>query len=355
MFNENINILVIIPSLEPDNKLLQLLESLQANLQKQENPKIQANILIVDDGSGVEYFRIFEQAQKQYGCELLRHAVNLGKGRALKTAFNYFLNNFSDFHGVVTVDSDGQHTSKDIIRCIKELSDGNSLILGCRDFNSKNVPFKSLIGNKITRKIFGFLCGIKVSDTQTGLRAIPTELVRTMISIPGERFEYEMNMLAECGNRKIKISEVPIDTIYSQNNKGTHFNPILDSIRIYKIFVKYAVSAISSSLIDIALFTMFVFISKEIFLEYILFSTIVARIFSSLYNYLINRKIVFAGNQGRNTLLKYYALSISIMIISGFSTTFLFNLTLFNEVGSKVFVDMVLFLLSYYVQKKWIF
>lgn len=357
MYEQRIKVSIIVPSLEPDNRLLKLLDDLKRDLAKQENLEIEANIIIVDDGSGLggEYSYIFEEAQKLYDCVVLRHAVNLGKGRALKTAFNYFLNKHPDYHGVITADSDGQHTASDIIKCINELYDKRTIILGCRNFNNKNIPFKSSFGNKLTKVIFAFLCGKKVSDTQTGLRAVPTDLIKKIITVQGERFEYEMNVLAECANRRYKINEVPIETIYIENNKGTHFHPILDSIKIYKIFLKYILSAISSFIIDIALFSIFILLTKEFFIAYIFISTIMARVFSSLFNYFVNKNIVFAGNQSKNSLLKYYGLVLSIMTFSGALTTLLFSLSIFSEVSSKVIIDTILFLLSYYVQKKWIF
>ena len=355
MANQITKTVIVIPSLQPGDNLFHLLDNLQLCLSKQENSSIQANILIVDDGSGADYYHIFNQIEDQYNCKVIRHAVNLGKGRALKTAFNYYLNEYPDFHGIVTADSDGQHTAEDIIKCIKSFSETNAFTLGCRDFKGKDVPLTNLMGNKLTRCVFSFLCGVKVTDTQTGLRILPTELVKSMITIPGERFEYEMNMLVECGNKKIKIKEVPIETVYLNENKSSHFNVVLDSIRIYRTFIKYILSALSSFLLDIALFAIIVLITKEHFLSYILISTVTARVISSFYNYIVNKNIVFASNKSRNTLVKYYVLAVCIMVLSGFLTTSLFDLSFFNEVSSKVLVDMVLFLLSYYVQRKWIF
>jgi len=351
---KKIKAIIVIPALEPGERFIQLLESLHTCLLKPENLNIRADILIVDDGSGEKYQDIFKEAESKYNCVLLKHAINLGKGRALKTAFNYFLINYPDYDGIVTADSDGQHAAEDIIACAFALSNNDSLILGCRDFNSKGVPTTNMLGNKLTRCVFNYLCGVKVSDTQTGLRALPAELVKTLIMVPGERFEYEMNMLVECGNKKIKIKEVPIKTIYL-DNKSSHFNLVLDSIRVYKTFIKYILSAMSSFILDIALFAVIVYITKEIFPAYILISTVAARVISSFYNYMVNKNIVFAGNKRRNTLVKYYILAACVMLASGFLTTSLYDLSFFNEVGSKILVDTVLFLLSYYVQRKWIF
>ena len=126
---------LIIPSLEPDEKLPRLLEQLHA-------AGIQ-NIVLVDDGSGPAYAHFFEEAQQRWGCPVLRHAVNLGKGRALKTAFNYCLNTWPDAPGCVTADSDGQHTPECILKVMKALTERpDALILGCRDFDEKDVPLR---------------------------------------------------------------------------------------------------------------------------------------------------------------------------------------------------------------------
>ena len=102
---------VIIPSYEPDERMTELMEHLKcADI---------GPVVIVDDGSeGETYQEIFRMAQTQFGYTVLHHAVNLGKGRALKTAFNYCLNTWPGMLGCVTIDSDGQHTVKDMCACM---------------------------------------------------------------------------------------------------------------------------------------------------------------------------------------------------------------------------------------------
>ena len=158
---------VIIPSLEPDERLPRLLaEMREAGIE---------NIVLVDDGSGPDYAPVFERAQREFGCTVLRHAVNLGKGRALKTAFNHCLNTWPNAPGAITADSDGQHSAADILRFMEELAaHPDSLLLGCRNFDDAGVPFNSRWGNKITCFMFKALCGVSVSDTQTGLRGVPS-------------------------------------------------------------------------------------------------------------------------------------------------------------------------------------
>lgn len=358
---EVIKICVVIPSFEPNNNLLTLLENLRSYLCEREDFPLKTEIILVDDGSGLNYANFFKQAEDYYGCILLRHAVNLGKGRALKTAFNYYLNEFSDFDGVVTVDSDGQHIPEDIFRCINCFSDcssQSSLILGCRNFDDNAVPVKSLVGNKLTRSVFRFLCGVSLSDTQTGLRVIPTELVKTMIVIPGERFEYETNMLIRCKQENIELREVPIQAIYVNNNNGTHFNSLVDSLKIYAVFLKYALSSLLSFGIDVGFFSLFNEFFRSLSSQYILYATILARIISSLCNYSINKSIVFGKpDKGFSiiTMIKYYTLALFIMFASGFLTTFLFRYSPLNEIFSKMIVDTILFLTSYYVQQNWVF
>lgn len=224
---------IIIPAYEPDNRLLKLLNDINTcNL---------GPVIIVDDGSGSEFSDIFSKA---YSCiktkkgVILTHSHNMGKGCALKTAFTYVLDTYPSAIGVVTADSDGQHTTE----CIKSVIDtlatnSNSLILGVRSFNEPEIPWKSRLGNKLTSQIFYFAAGIKISDTQTGLRGIPISFVRNLIDIKGERFEFETNMLLE-SIKDYPIIEVPIKTIYeSKYNHQTHFDPIKDSIKIYRIIV----------------------------------------------------------------------------------------------------------------------
>ncbi len=246
---------VIIPAYEPDEKMIRLLQTLQeAGIER---------IVVVDDGSGNEYRNLFEQA-KQLGAIVLTHAVNLGKGRALKTAFNEVLNRYPEAIGAITADSDGQHTPACIQKCMEAMEkEPEKLILGCRNFDQDNVPAKSEWGNKITRQVLKYLCGVAVSDTQTGLRGIPAAFMRHLMNVKGERFEFETYMLLEAGEQKVGICEVPIETVYLNDNKGSHFNPLLDSARIYLVFAKFLFSSLSSCIIDLVLFALFCSLTKE--------------------------------------------------------------------------------------------
>lgn len=223
------DITIIIPSLNPDEKFHRTLDSI---LEKGFH-----NIVVVDDGSDNDHKEPFQYAEAK-GCKVLVHPVNKGKGRALKTAFEYCLQQ-ENCIGVITVDGDGQHGAADIYQCGAAMLSLDEVVLGCRDFSEPQVPFKSKYGNNITKFAFKVLCGIKISDTQTGLRAIPAKDLAVMPEIAGERFEYETNMLLEMKSKGISWAEQKIETIYLDDNASSHFHPFRDSWKIYKIIFKY--------------------------------------------------------------------------------------------------------------------
>ncbi|MBO4457342.1 MAG: bifunctional glycosyltransferase family 2/GtrA family protein [Butyrivibrio sp.] len=343
---------VIIPAYEPDEKLIKLVSEL---VEEKVEP-----IVVVDDGSGfAEYGRIFDEARK-LGAVVLRNAVNMGKGRALKHAFNHCLNEYENLVGVVTADSDGQHSVKDIKKCREVLTDNcDALVLGVRDFDGAGIPARSVFGNKTTSRVMRIFLGLKISDTQTGLRGIGAHFMRYLLTEKGERFEFEMNMLIATKERDIRIIEVPIDTIYLEENRSSHFNPLRDSLRIYAVFFEFLLSSTSSSLLDMLLFGVFcaLFTRMHISVGYIMLATVFARVISATYNFLINYEVVFKGKKERSkAAVSYFALAVVIMLISGFAVTvghsFFFMIP---EICIKVPVDCLLFLLSFYVQREFVY
>lgn len=349
------NVSIIIPAYEPDENLIKIVADLKTNGFE--------SIVIVDDGSGEKYKSIFSTVKNEYGCELIIHNVNMGKGRALKDAFNYVLNKNESIIGVITADSDGQHSCDSINKVYKGLmSNPDSLILGVRNFDGKDIPFKSVFGNKLTRFICRYLCGLNISDTQTGLRGIPKEAMRQFLTTKGERFEFETYMLIET-KEFCEIKEVEIETIYdSKENHVTHFDPLRDSIRIYtifgRIFTKYLFSSLSSFVLDIMIFSICCKMFKSWNpVYYVTAATVVGRVVSATYNYLINYTFVFNSKKSKKrSLVSYVALAAVQMVVSAGIVTFL--VYLFNtaaETGIKIAVDTVLFFVSYYIQRRVVF
>lgn len=343
---------IIIPSYEPDEKLPALLKQLrEAGFE---------NIVLVDDGSGAEYMHFFEEAEKIYGCSVLHHAVNQGKGRALKTAFNYCLGRYDGLPGAVTADSDGQHSPECILLCAQALlMHPKALILGCRCFEGEDVPARSEFGNKCTRVVMKYLTGITVSDTQTGLRGIPFFFMEQLLNVKGERFEFETNMLLETKVRKISIVEVPIRTIYLEENKTSHFNPVRDSIKIYLIFGKFLFSSLSSSVVDLALFTLLCFLLRGRQwggITYVMAATAFARVLSALYNYLLNLKVVFQSKSPvKSSLPRYVLLAAVQMSLSAVIVGYLCTIFHGAEVLVKIPVDVLLFFLSFLIQREFVY
>ena len=291
---------------------------------------------------------------------LPHHAVNQGKGRALKTAFNYCLGEFPGMPGVITADSDGQHSPACILSCVDAmLMHPDALVLGCRCFEGEEVPVRSEFGNKCTRVVMKYLTGITVSDTQTGLRGIPVSFMEQLLKVKGERFEFETNMLLETKRRKMPIVEVPIRTIYIEENKTSHFNPIRDSVKIYMIFGKFLFSSLSSSVVDLALFSLFCFLLKDMQwgrITYVMAATVFARILSALYNYLLNLKVVFQSESPvKSTLPRYVLLAAVQMSLSALLVGKLYPMFGGTEVLVKIPVDVVLFFLSFVIQREFVY
>lgn len=351
------NIVLLIPALNSDEKLLKLVDGLLKEEFK--------NFFVVNDGSDAKFLPIFEQlkAKEKDGANIhiFTHFKNFGKGRALKNAFNQIYTVFPDFECVVTLDADGQHSVEDIIKVAEStLSHPDSLVLGSREFG-KDVPFRSKFGNILTRNVMKVLCGISVRDTQTGLRGFSKQTLVEFLDIPGERYEYEMNVLLATKEKCIPIVEETIQTIYLDDNKSSHFNPIKDSIRIYSLFFKYIISSLLAFVVDIVMFAIFVKIFKNItYAMYIYIATVLARILSSYVNFLVNKNGVFkAKNRTKSENIKalvgYYILVAINVVISSLCVNAIVKGAGWNETATKLLIDMVLFVMNFVIQREFIF
>lgn len=349
--NDLRQIAVLIPSYNPDEKLV----SLAKELLREDF----FEILIVDDGGGEPYAHIFAEL-KSMGCRVVTHTINMGKGRALKTGFKDLLARGCSIRGVVTADADGQHLIKDIKRVAEATLDSQStVILGRRVFAGK-VPLKSRFGNTITRNIFNFVSGQKIFDTQTGLRGFPISTLPALLALSGERYEYEMNMLLEASNLGLKLSEVEIETVYHNGNSGSHFNAIKDSWRIYRLIIMFGGSSLISFLIDYALYALFLTlipVQHETWLTNAVLATIAARVISSTVNFMINRNVIFAKGKKQNLrrhLIGYYVLAVCILVVNSFLVNWFISLGI-DEYLAKLPVEVILFFISFILQKRVVF
>ena len=352
---------VVLPSLDPDEKLIAVVDGLLEHGF--------TDIILVNDGSKPENLHYFTDLDAQHPeIHLLHHEVNRGKGAALKTAFTWFLENRPDGFGVVTVDGDNQHHPADTRACCEHMMETGKVVLGCRDFNQADVPARSSFGNKTTSAVFKIFVGMTISDTQTGLRAIPRDILKVFTQVQGDRFEYETNMLLSMKTNGIAFDEVKIRTVYIEENASSHFHPIRDSWRIYKLilahFFRYALSSIASFFVETGLVFVLNLILRLV-LQDPLLNTVVtygSRLMSSVFNFFLNKNMVFRSTAStRKVMVRYYALAIPQMVLQGLLNGILYDkLNIASEAsGMRTLIHIgvmcVLFFVSFFVQQRWVF
>ncbi|MDW7656319.1 MAG: bifunctional glycosyltransferase family 2/GtrA family protein [Bacillota bacterium] len=334
---------ILIPAYKPDSQMISLIrELIDTGFTR---------LLVVNDGSGPEYDACFNEAEA-LGCKVLRHAINMGKGRALKTGLNEaMLSGYAD-RGIITADADGQHAPRDIYRVALAMQESpEALVLGVRRFTGK-VPIRNKMGNAITRGVFALVNGNGIMDTQTGLRGIPLRHLPLMLSLKGERYEYEMNMLLEARPNDVHMVQVPIDTIYIEGNKSSHYHPFIDSVRIYALILRYILSSIVAGIVDYGVFAVMHLSFPRLLIE----SVVVARILSSIVNFMINRKIVFRQKGTvAHAAFRYYSLVVFIMLCSyGLIWTLSGPLGL-NVFLAKIITDAILSIVSFFAQREFVY
>ncbi|MBR6748862.1 MAG: bifunctional glycosyltransferase family 2/GtrA family protein [Clostridia bacterium] len=350
------NSLVIIPALNPAPELVDYVHQLLTSGIP--------GVIVVNDGSREDCLPVFEKLQAMEGCTVLTHPQNRGKGCALKTAYAYVLETpaLADYDGVVTADADGQHHVKDVCNLAAALKkDEKQLILGVRDLGQENVPTRSKIGNRLTSFGFYLLYGARLGDTQTGLRATPRTLLQWSIDIQGDRFEYEMNVLIGAVRDHIGYREIPIRTIYFDNNSGSHLHAVKDSWRIFVILMsglgRYTGAAAASAVLDVLVFWLsyrFLFSQLPTATCY-LAAVVLARVMSSVLNFVLNRCYVFNGKHSIRILMRYYSLWGAQLLCSYLLLMFFESFIPWPALLIKIIVDGILAILSYQVQLRWVF
>lgn len=365
----------LIPAYKPNENLISFIQSLEAR---------GLRVVVVNDGSGEDYLPLFHKIQEQSLATVIHLEKNQGKGAALKAGLSYLNTVNADFQ-VITLDVDGQHSLQDAIFLLqKSLENEGSLLLGSRA-QSKDSPLRSRIGNYITKKVFSLTTGVRVEDTQTGMRAFSKQLIPKLLKIQGNRYEYEMNMLLDFAKEGIPIKEYSIETIYINDNEESHFDTVKDSIRIYSQILKFASSSLVSFCIDFLLYSLSFALSGKL-----AFSNAFARLISLHCNFFMNKNYIFKdtfGNTGikkasfsghsenveygENTIekehvelekrenlkeyLSYLGLALSLFAINTLLLSAIAEVLGINAYLSKILTEVLLFILSYFVQKHLIF
>ena len=336
-------LVVLIPAYRPSESLLEVVRALAE--------KSFAEIVVVDDGSGAEFRELFAQVAELKRVELLRHATNLGKGAALKTGLNYALCRYDDLAGVVTADADGQHDPNDIERVGESLlAHPDRLILGCRAFKGE-IPLRSRIGNMATSAIMHALMGRKMRDTQTGLRGIPAEFAPRLLKIEANGYEFELEMLISAHKLGVELIEEPIRTIYQKGNPSSHFNPVIDSMKIYFILLRFGSVSLFTALLD-----NLVFILARHQGASVLTAQILGRALGVAFNYSMVRSSVFYSHQRHKSTLPKYLLLVAASGSVSYGGIRLISAKFgIDAVPAKLMVESLLFLVNFAVQRMFIF
>ena len=336
---------VLIPAYKPSSELIPVCQTLCAS------GEISA-VVVVDDGSGEAYESTFCQLRSMPGVIVLQHITNLGKGAALKTGMNFIACSFKPSVGVVTADADGQHAVEDILRVGKTLSEQSSrLVVGGRLFDN-DVPLRSRLGNTATKYVMRAFIGCNVSDTQSGLRGIPMSFVPVLLHSKATRYDFELDMLLKWHQKgNGGICEVPIRTIYIDGNSSSHFNPLLDSMRVYFVFLRFA----STSLLTAGIDNLTFFIWFAI-LHQVLACFLIGRAVAGVFNYYVNKKEVFHSKVKNSFAVPRYLIA---MIIAGFASYFalrgLMAVCGLTVLVSKVIAEGTLFFFSFIIQRTFVF
>lgn len=334
---------ILIPAYNPDRRLLTLVNALQQRTAEDQL------ILVVDDGS--ETNEVFAELPTSNHLKVVRHDVNQGKGAALKTGFRWVLEHCPETLGVITADADGQHLPDDIVAVMHAFSEQpHALWLGSRDFSEKGIPFRSWLGNNFARITFRVGLRINIPDTQTGLRGIPRSLLKELIDVPSNRFEFELDMLMIAKREELEFESLPIQTVYEHGNKTSNFKPLQDSALIYKKFLKFSGVGIASAAIDYGLFALIYGFTGEILL-----AIAAARLCSGIFNFSLNRQWVFGRGGSLFRDASQYTLLAAVLVAANYVLTKSLLWIGISPFIGKPAAEVIVFMASYRLQKKLVF
>ncbi len=345
---------VVIPAYEPTEKLIEYVNELRVNHI--------TSIVVVDDGSSEEKRYIFKKIQSMKGCTLLTHLKNAGKGAALKTAIRYIRDTTPKTDGIITADSDGQHSVEDVLRMDMALKENpDNLILGVREFG-EGTPTRSMLGNTISAKTLKALYGIDLNDTQTGLRAISRDYFDWLLTLRGQRYEYELNMIIHSKNIALPIHTIPIQTLYFNNNEASHFRAVRDGAKVYGQMLlglaQYLGNSCISAATDVILFTVLFYATQSLLTATMAtaIASTIARVVSSVVDFRLNRSTFASKETASNGAWVRYYMLWTVQLFTSIALLMLADSVLgVMQTLAKPFVDLLLGIASYQIQLHWVF
>jgi glycosyltransferase involved in cell wall biosynthesis len=218
---------VILPARNEAGRIGQVLTGLPDQVQGH-----QVLPLVVDDGSTDQTAKI----ARDLSARVISHAINLGKGAAMKTGCAAAVALGCDV--LVLMDADGQHRPSDLPAMVTPILDrAADLVLGRRPFTGQ-MPATARLGNWGLTRLFEVMFGAAFADTQCGLRAFTSEAYGKMDWLATD-YAVETEMLVRAARAHLKTVEVEIDTIYHDVYKGT---TMLDGLRILGQMIRLRMS-----------------------------------------------------------------------------------------------------------------
>lgn len=311
------------------------------------------NIVIVNDG--VKLSRQYLAEMLSMGCHIIKLEKNEGKGISVKAGIKYAHNKLYNIKGYITVDSDGQHRAEDVMKIARAMDlRPDCLVLGKRDIKKSNAPFGIRFGSRLSSAYFKIITGVSCKDTQTGLRGIPNYLYELAVSTKGRRFDYDMNFLTHCADKKIPIYNISVVADYSENKKSD-YRVIKDTYLIYATPLRFATASIGCALVDLILFTVITYLLPSSLAINVILATVLARIISGGINFLINRKVIFKNNGDlKGQVWRFVILFLGIMCTSSVIVSLLSFVPIPVTI-TKAIVDVLLWAVNYTLQRKWVF
>jgi len=205
-------------------------ETLGSVLKKIEPLKI--DTLVVNDGSLDETKRV----ASENGVQILEHPLDLGKGAALQTGFQYILQ--KDYQVVITLDADGQHDPSEIPSLLKIYQSVKpDILVASRAAEFGRMTFLRRFWNRLGVKAVARLCHSDITDSQSGFRLIRAKVLKE-VSLSTSRFETELELLIKACKKGFSVLSVPINTQKVDGTGSSHFRPVVDTWMVCKLFLR---------------------------------------------------------------------------------------------------------------------